>query len=214
MKDGTPSQVTGRYVEFQVAVLRALPRNIDPDVALGWTQNVESLARVLREALMPDEKLKLVVSKVEPTSNVFRITCEGSYKTSELVMRGRYACSNDWITDERFPLQKHAPIGRTIELVSFDHNSALEEVLAEFSNRGLERPTYEDALYFGIEYPNEPRKHPIVFLHEPVQASPLGRGHVLVLNEHVDKRLLLLVWFGAWWYRSCVFAAVRSNPAN
>ena len=55
-KHGTASQVTGSYVEFQGAVLRALPRDINPDVALGWTQNIESLARVLRDALMPDGK--------------------------------------------------------------------------------------------------------------------------------------------------------------
>ncbi len=55
---GTASQlhVDGAYVEFQQAVLRALPRDIDPDVADGWRNNGESLARVLREALHPPVK--------------------------------------------------------------------------------------------------------------------------------------------------------------
>jgi len=54
-KDGTASQVTGNYVEFQAAVLRALPRDIDPDVAFGWAQNGEALAKNLRGVLIPAE---------------------------------------------------------------------------------------------------------------------------------------------------------------
>ena len=53
---GTTSQITGVYAEFQAAVIKALPRDIDQDVALGWTKNGEALARILREALTPDGK--------------------------------------------------------------------------------------------------------------------------------------------------------------
>ena len=57
MSHGTASQLTvdGAYVEFQLAVLRALPRDIDPDIADGWRNNGQSLAKVLREALLPPE---------------------------------------------------------------------------------------------------------------------------------------------------------------
>ena len=57
MSYGTASQLTvdGAYVEFQLAVLRALPRDIDPDIADGWRNNGQSLAKVLREALLPPE---------------------------------------------------------------------------------------------------------------------------------------------------------------
>ncbi len=59
MSHGTASQLTvdGAYVEFQLAVLRALPRDIDPDIADGWRNNGQSLARVLREALLPPDSL-------------------------------------------------------------------------------------------------------------------------------------------------------------
>ena len=58
MANGTASQLTvpGAYVEFQLAVLRALPRDINPDVADGWRNNGQSLARVLREALLPPDE--------------------------------------------------------------------------------------------------------------------------------------------------------------
>ena len=58
MGNGTASQLTvpGAYVEFQLAVLRALPRDINPDVADGWRNNGQSLARALREALLPPDE--------------------------------------------------------------------------------------------------------------------------------------------------------------
>jgi hypothetical protein len=45
--------VDGAYVEFQQAVIRALPRDIPCDIALGWQRNGEGLTKVLREALLP-----------------------------------------------------------------------------------------------------------------------------------------------------------------
>ncbi|MEK7067126.1 MAG: hypothetical protein AAB949_01990, partial [Patescibacteria group bacterium] len=136
IKHGTASQVTGSYVEFQSAVLQALPRDIDPDVALGWTRNGKALARVLKNALTPN---------IESVGNVFLITCDGSYKTSELVALGKYNQSNDQITDELFPIKKRKErMIRVVELIKFNYGITSEDALAEFARRGLERPTYED----------------------------------------------------------------------
>lgn len=196
-KSRTASQISGSYVEFQTAVLRALPRDIDSDVALGWTKNGEALSRALREVLLPNGK---------PAGNSFSITCEG-IKASELVRRGKYDWANDSITDTLFPIEPHAQETRMIELVEFDHDPGSEEVLAEFARRGLERPTPEDALAFGIAYPEEQRKHPVVFLHEPVLVD--GFRSVLVLDGSDRERNLNLNWFAYRWNRYYVFAAVR-----
>lgn len=57
-KHGTASQqVTGWYVEFQMAVLRALPRDINQEVADGWRENGEALAKNLRGVLTKPELL-------------------------------------------------------------------------------------------------------------------------------------------------------------
>ena len=194
---GTASQVTGIYIEFQAAVLRALPRDIEIDVALGWTKNGESLARILREALTPNGK---------SSGNVFSITCKW-VKASELVAAGRYDWTDGSITDKKFPIESHASQSRQIELVEFDHDMTSDEVLAEFARRGLERPTYEDALTFGVEHPEEQRKHPVVFLHEPVRVG--GDRRVVVLDGHDRKRDLILGWFDHRWYRDYFFAGVR-----
>lgn len=149
----------------------------------------------------------LLRGMVETISNIFKIICKGSHTTSELIKLGKYYWGNDWITDKRFPLEKHASTTRNIELVEFDHDPTSEEVLEELTRRGLDKPTYEDALCFGIQHPEEQRKHPIVFLHNPV-FDPFGNRGVLVLDEHSGLRGLSLRWFDYGWGRCCVFAGV------
>lgn len=137
----------------------------------------------------------------------FLITLRGE-SASSLVKQGGYDWVNGSITDERFPIQKHASLNRKIELFGFDHEPTDDEVLQELRRRNLKRPIYEDALYFGIEYPEEQRKHPIVFLHKPVRV-PRGGLDVLVLCERAGRRELDLYWFNLGWPRYCVFAGVR-----
>lgn len=171
-------------------------------------RDVGEVADVL-QVVKDDPKFarRLLSLNAKAIDNFFRITCEGSYKISELVRQGNYNWVNDWITDERFPVEEHAPVGRTIELIEFDYDPNSAELLSVFAYRGLERPTYEDALYFGIKYPEEQRKRPIVFLHEPVLGRS-GSRDVLVLNGSARRRGLDLDWFG-WWRRHYVFAGVR-----
>lgn len=198
---GTAS-ISGAYVEFQAAVLKALPRDIDPDVALGWTRNGESLARVLKDALSPNGKAA--------GNTLFFITCGGLYKASELVRLGNYDWSEDWITDEHFPIERYEPAGRTVEFVQLKHDSTSEEALEELAQRGLERPTYEDALCFGATHPEEQRKRPLGFLHEPVM-YPGDLRYVLVLSAGVVKRSLGLGWFDGLWSRDYAFAGIRPS---
>lgn len=54
-KNGTASQATDTYIDFQEAVVRALPRDIDPDVMLMWTKSDDLLSRILRGALAPKD---------------------------------------------------------------------------------------------------------------------------------------------------------------
>lgn len=48
----------GQQANFIAAVTKALPRDINPDVARGWEQNGEALTRVLREALCPPSQFE------------------------------------------------------------------------------------------------------------------------------------------------------------
>jgi hypothetical protein len=48
----------GQQANFIAAVTKALPRDINPDVARGWEQNGEALTKVLREALCPPSQFE------------------------------------------------------------------------------------------------------------------------------------------------------------
>lgn len=56
---GTPLPLS-RFTDFAAAVLKALPRNIDPEVALWWaTKNGDGLRKALQEALCSGEEKKI-----------------------------------------------------------------------------------------------------------------------------------------------------------
>ena len=144
----------------------------------------------------------------KPFMPTFSITCDDSRKTSELIKLGHYDWHNDWITDERFPIQQHPPVKHAIEFVEVDYDPTSEDILCEFKGRGLNRPTYEDALNFGIQHKDEQRNGSIVFLHEPV-LGPSGGRDVLVLRGGAGVRYLDLDWFDYRWYR---FPSFRRRP--
>lgn len=145
-------------------------------------------------------------------TQTFPLILDGSHKASKLVEIGCYGWADSWIADWLLPIERHDLTEREIELVEFDFDPTLDEVLLEFEHRGLERPTCEDALYFGVKYPDEQRKHVIVFPHEPVRDS-LNRRCVLVLHAHAftgERSLGLILWDYKWGWRY-VFAGVRSS---
>lgn len=142
------------------------------------------------------------------TEQVFPLTI-GGMTASELVHRGAYDRSNWAICwDDLFRIEPHDPEERVIKLITFvGHNPTTDELLAEFERMGLERPTPEGALTFGVDYPDEQRKRQIVFLHEPVQVD--GHRCILVLDGYVWNRSLRFSRFDEEWHRNYVFAAVR-----
>jgi len=50
---------------------------------------------------------------------------------------------------------------REIALLGFDQATTAAEATSTAALRGLERPTYEDALHFGIEYPDVQIEGPV-----------------------------------------------------
>ncbi|MBI2033928.1 MAG: hypothetical protein HYT13_02415 [Candidatus Liptonbacteria bacterium] len=178
-KHGTASQVTGGYVEFQAAVLRALPRDINPDVALGWTQNGESLARVLREAI--EGKF---VGGVTPAF-VHDKTKEG------------------WTLIENTP--RRITSVRDLEIVPFlkkgesyvNGEEMVRRARVEFdANYGQEDAEY--VLEHEAEIPKEFRPYYLVFPGTVWQASRGGR-HVPYLDGDGSRWSLDWDWLrGAW----------------
>lgn len=147
-------------------------------------------------------------------SRVYRITVGDGRSTEALVAAGRYGYAHSAVLSENFPA-RHAGGVRVRELVllAFDHEVTAPEVMAEAARRDLQAPTYEDALYFGIEHPEAQREAPIVFLHEP-WVGYFGRRDVLCLWDNAGRRELGLDGFDDTWDRHVRFALVTRTAED
>ena len=140
---------------------------------------------------------------------IYRITAADGRSTEELVAAGTYDYAHSCLSSENFPARHWG--GRRVReilLLEFDHDVTSEEVLTEAVRLGLEQPMYEDALYFGIEYPEVQRERPVVFLHDP-WVGFFGRRDVLCLWSNAGRRELGLEGFDDPWSRNYRFAFVR-----
>jgi len=164
-KHGTASQVTGSYVEFQAAVLRALPRDIDSDIALGWTQNGESLARVLREALTPDGKPAGLSAKASAkASNTYSLSVDYGRSVEDAVKAGRYDWANSDITSRNFPTKRKGTAEIEVDLIHFNRYISTDEALRELDRMDYRPAELHELLAFGEKYPEVQYMFPIVAL--------------------------------------------------
>lgn len=143
----------------------------------------------------------------------YRVTIGGGRSTEELVAAGRYGYAHSAIVSENFPVRLAvAPAVRDIALVHFGRVMTTAEALDAVAPCGLGPPTYEDALYFGIQHPDVQDRGPVVFLHEP-WVGYFGRRDVLSLWSNAGRRELGLEDFDGRWsgdYRFAFLTAGRS----
>jgi hypothetical protein len=145
---------------------------------------------------------------------VYIIPTADGRSTEALVEAGNYAYAHSCVTSENFPARP-ADARRACEIVllAFDGDVTSEDVIARAAALGLERPRYEDALYFGIAHPDVQREAPVVFLHDPWFGF-FGRRDVICLWSNVGRRELGLEGFDDTWGPSYRFAFVAPLPAS
>lgn len=141
----------------------------------------------------------------------YRVTRGGPRSTDQLVEAGRYGYAHSCVTSENFPMRAGATARESeIVLLAFDREVNAAEALAEAARLGLERPSYEDALYFGVEHPEVQQQHPVVFLHDP-WVGFFGRRDVLCLWSNAGRRELGLEGFDDTWGPRHRFAFVGAG---
>ncbi len=139
----------------------------------------------------------------------FRIAIGDGRATEALVAAGAYGYAHSCLISENFPARRlGGPRPREIVLVSFGERLTSADAITRATALGLERPVYEDALYFGIAHPEAQRAGPIVFLHDP-WFGYFGRRDVLCLWENAGRRELGLEGFDDVWAPAQRFAFVR-----
>lgn len=81
---------------------------------------------------------------------VYHITLGDGRTTEEMVAAARYGYCHSQVFSDNFPARPfNGETPREIVLLTFDRPVSSEEATAEAAKQGLERPYYEDALYFG-----------------------------------------------------------------
>ncbi|HTY77577.1 MAG TPA: hypothetical protein VMI34_07155 [Candidatus Bathyarchaeia archaeon] len=141
--------------------------------------------------------------------HVYSVTVGDGRDTEELVGAGGYGYAHSCLTSENFPVGRfEGKRTRAIVLLEIDHAATAAEVIALAEGRGLERPTYEDALHFGIEHPGVQLERSVIFLHEPWFGF-FGRRDVLCLWSSAGRREIGLEDFDGTWSPDYRFAFVR-----
>jgi len=192
---GTTSQVTGIYAEFQAAVIKALPRDIDQDVALGWTKNGEALARVLREALTPNGSGR----------QMYPIIVNYERSVEDGVEAGHYDWVNSNITSEYFPTERKGTAKVEVKLIHFNRSISTDEALRELDRMGYRPAELHELLVFGEKYQKIQREFPILALGSVFR----NRCVVLGLSGDNSRRYLNLFVEEHDCGENCRFAAVR-----
>jgi ribosomal protein S18 acetylase RimI-like enzyme len=120
----------------------------------------------------------------------YRITVGDGRSTEALVAAGQYGYAHSCLDSESFPARHFGgERAREIVLLELDRSLPSDAIIAAAARLGLERPTYEDALYFGVAHPEAQRERPIVFLHDPWFGF-FGRRDVLCLWSNAGRREL------------------------
>ncbi len=81
---------------------------------------------------------------------------------------GNYGYAHSAINSENFPARHFGgPRQREVALFEFGREVTATDATTVAARQGLGPPTYEDALYFGIAYPDVQCPGPVIFLHDP-----------------------------------------------
>ena len=139
------------------------------------------------------------------------VRADDTRTTEEVLAATPHTYVNPNITSTLFPRRRREAGTRewvVIEGDEFDHDPTSEEVFALAAARGLIRPSYEDALDFDEQHPDE--QGVLVFLHEPVQI-PDDRPRVVYLDRVGADRRVYLLWFDGGWNRDYRFGFLRKS---
>lgn len=181
---------TNQFAEFVSAVVRSLPRDMDPTTTQGWIQNQASLARTLRKALVP----------------MYHLIVDYAQSLKQMIAAGYY----DWVNpdiEKNFSVQGSGRVELGAELIHLNRNVSSDEALKELDRLGYRAATAEELLAFGAAYPEKQREFPIVALGTVRRVY--GGRRVLFLWGGGLGRDLGLDWFGRGWNVYCRFPAVR-----
>ena len=181
---------TNQFAEFVSAVVRSLPRDLNPTTAQGWIQNQGALTSALRKALVA----------------MYHLVVDYAQSFKQMIVAGHY----DWLNpdiEKNFSVQGTGTVNLDTELVHFNRNIGSDEALKELDHLGYRAATAEELLAFGAAYTEKQLEFPIVALGTVRRVG--GNRRVLYLWRAGLGRGLDLYWFGLGWHGPDRFLVVR-----
>ena len=147
-------------------------------------------------------------------AKTYPVTLGDGRTTEDLVAAADYGYCHSQVISLNFPVRSFVekPV-RKIVLLNFDHPVSAEEATTEAAKLGLDRPYYEDALYFSIEYPDVQLDGPVGFLHD-LWLGNHGRRDASCLWANACRRELGLDGFDDLWAPNYRLAFVRRGTAD
>ena len=141
------------------------------------------------------------------TKDVFVLNVNGNRTTEQILSVSNFIYTDLRINDQDLPMRPYQG-SREIVLISMSDSFTYQDALIKLNKLGLEQPVYEDALFFGEQYPEKPFKFSVMFPHEPI-SGPNGRLDVMSLLCDVGGRLYALNRTNTVWDSETLVAGVR-----
>ncbi|MDB5265339.1 MAG: hypothetical protein JWM39_52 [Parcubacteria group bacterium] len=175
-----------------------------------------ALAQAAKAGTLPELKTfraMLKLTAVMPES--FRLTVDYGQTLEQMIAAGNYDWKNDDLTAKRFPIKGDGIVEFEVCLFHFDRmiesKDAIKAIEAADSTNPWAPAKTEHLLSFGIAFPEEQRKYPVIGLGSVARVG--GYRNVPGLWEYGSERDLRLYWFEGEWGGLCRFLAVRQVSA-
>jgi|SRR3989344_823555 len=127
----------------------------------------------------------------------FELEVGGEFTVEELLVAGRYESIGDSLRgDDNLGHIKRRPAGSKVRMEFFHpRGETMKEILEEAGAKGLQRPSREDVLFFGAEYPDIQESCQLAFFTDPLNAHRTTGAQ----NESLELTGLLLGMTEQWY---------------
>ncbi len=153
------------------------------------------------------EMKEAVKTSVNAIFTTFNVIVNYGASVKQLVKMGKYDHQDLDINDDNFKTQRSGEEPMEAQLVHFGCDmSSAEAILEELDKMGLRPAELHELLAFGVEYPKEQLKYPVVALGSRFRSD--GSWCVPSLNGwRDDERCLYLCYWSGVWDGGCRFLA-------
>lgn len=213
MKNGNALEMSaGQLLELTASVIRAMPKEMPPDVAQEWINNPIALKTALQKNLIPPPQPEEVsvaeMSKKFVLPVVFSLVVDYDAPLEVLIKRGKHDSRDDVDSFNIFRGgSKKGKIETHVSLVHFGEIMKFRDAENKLMKMGYRSANLRELLTFSYTYPDIQRQFPIRSLEMSndnsisIQRVPVIWGSGIWRNLHMND-------CNALWGEYCRFLAV------